>query len=69
MKNQIRIKKIPLSLRNWFHDCFLGTELQAETARMLGVPNDLQSIHDAWQAEYKASLRKAKVSKGFGGKR
>lgn len=69
MKNPIRVPKIDPTVKQWFFEAFLGTELQAETAASLGVPNDLESIAKAWQAQRKASLRKAKVSKGFGGKR
>lgn len=69
MKNPIRVKKAIPSVDRWFLECFVGTELQAETAKILGVPNDLESIAKAYIAEHRANLRKAKVVKGFGGER
>ena len=67
MRNPIRVKKAIPSVDRWFFECFVGTELQAETAKIFDVPNDLKSIAKAYIANHRASLRKAKVRKGFGG--
>jgi hypothetical protein len=58
--------KIDPTVYQWFHENFLGTELQAELAKQLGVPNDLESIAKAYAAERKARIRKVKLNKGFG---
>jgi hypothetical protein len=58
--------KIDPTVAQWFHECYLGTELQAEHAKQLGVPNDLESIAKAYAAERKARIRTVKLNKGFG---
>jgi hypothetical protein len=67
VRKPIRLKKAIPSVDRWFFECFVGSELQAEAAKNLGVPNDLQSVAKAYIAKHRASLRKAKViKKGFG---
>lgn len=54
------------TVSQWFYESFVGSELQAELARQLGVPNDLESIARAYVAARKRSVRKVKLNKGFG---